>query len=279
MFIQQFLDYIKFEKRYSSHTVVSYQTDLKQFTQYLLEEYQISKIQEVSYNIIRSWIVSLVDSKIASRSVNRKITTLKSYFKFLLREGQVDKNPMLKIVAPKTSKKLPLFIEQKKMNHLLDEIYFEEDFEGLRDNLILKLFYYTGIRLSEWVNIKVLGKRNKERIIPFNLELKIAFEKYFAARVPEIEEKFLFLTSKGKKVYDKLVYRVVNKYLDRIITNDKKSPHILRHTFATHMLNNGAELNAVKELLGHTNLSATQVYTHNTFEKLKKSYNQAHPIA
>ena len=291
MFIQQFLDYIKFEKRYSKHTVVSYQTDLKQFEKYLIKEYQIEDVKEINYNIIRSWIVSLVDSKISSRSINRKITTLKSYYKFLLKEQQVDVNPMLKIVSPKSSKKLPVFIEQKKMNHLLDEIHFENDFTGIRDKLILQLFYYTGIRLSELINIKdsdisfssntikVLGKRNKERILPFNIELKEAIQKYISVREIIIDEKLLLLTSKGKKLYEKLVYRVVKQYLNTVVTSNKKSPHILRHTFATHMLNNGAELNAVKELLGHANLSATQIYTHNTFEKLKKSYNQAHPRA
>jgi len=291
--IISFDNYLRFEKRFSTHTSDAYLQDLKQFQIYLNTQYNINKIDEVDFQIIRSWSVSLLENNISPRSVNRKISALKSFYRFLLKNGIVLKNPMLKIISPKTSKKLPVYVEQEKMNSLFEEIQFEDSFKGIRDKAILELFYATGIRLSELCNIKisdiniynsqikVLGKRNKERIIPLTNNLKNVFSGYIDARsqVSNIQDDSLFITEKGKKIYQKLAYRIVNYYLSMVTTISKKSPHVLRHTFATHMLNNGAELNAIKEILGHANLSATQVYTHNTVEKLKKVYKQAHPRA
>jgi integrase/recombinase XerC len=292
MVTERFIEYIQFEKRYSPHTVTAYSNDLTQFFEFLQSQYNILDIKEVNHPMIRSWLVALMEQKITPRSVNRKLTTLKSFYRFMIREGIVEENPMRKIISPKTSKRLPVFVESDKMELLLDRIEFGTDFSGRRDNLILEMFYSTGMRLSELVNlsesdidfhngnIKVLGKRNKERLIPFSKKLEGLIRDYIAIK----EETFgqmadLFVTDTGKKVYPKLVYLIVKKYLGEVTTLVKKSPHILRHTFATHLLNNGAELNAVKELLGHANLSATQVYTHNTIEKLKTIYKQAHPKA
>jgi len=233
-----------------------------------------------------------MEKKITARTVNRKLTTLKTFYRFLIREGMVDENPMKKIISPKTARRLPVFVEKEKMDILLDEVEFREGFPGVRDRLILEMFYSTGMRLSELVNlkvtdidfhkstIKVLGKRNKERLIPFSKKFEGLIENYIKCK----EEKFgyspeLFLADNGRKIYPKMVYLIVKRYLGEVTTLVKKSPHILRHTFATHLLNNGAELNAVKELLGHANLSATQIYTHNTIEKLKTIYKQAHPKA
>jgi integrase/recombinase XerC len=283
-----FLEFIQYEKRASKHTLVAYSNDIKQFVTYLSTTYEITKIEEVNHTIIRSWIVSLMEQKISPRSVNRKITTLKTFYKFLLRQSIVTENPMLKILSPKTSKRLPVFIEKEKMDTLLDDTVFGDDFEGQRNKLIIELFYATGIRLSELINlkqsnvdlylcqIKVLGKRNKERIVPFNTILKDQIQHYITAKAG-LNDEFLFINKNGKQLYEKFVYRIVNTYLSQITTVNKKSPHVLRHTFATHMLNNGADLNAIKELLGHANLSATQVYTHNTVEKLKNIHKQAHP--
>jgi integrase/recombinase XerC len=232
----------------------------------------------------------MMEQKISARSINRKITTLKTFYKYLLRQGLVTENPMLKIQPPKTSKKLPVFVEKEKMDLLLDNVTFEEGEEGQRNRLIIELFYATGMRLSELINLrekdvdlysgqlKVLGKRNKERIIPFSNELKRTIESYHAIKSFK-DSEFLLVNSSGEKLYEKLVYKIVKQYLSLVTTIDKKSPHVLRHTFATHMLNNGADLNAIKELLGHANLSATQVYTHNTVEKLKNIHKLAHPKA
>jgi integrase/recombinase XerC len=292
MVTERFLAYIEFEKRYSPNTVVAYRNDLDQFFEYLALSYNINAINEVSHSMIRSWLVNMIEHDILPRSVNRKLTTLKSFYKFLIREGVVVENPMRKITSPKTSTRLPVFIDKEKMDILLDRSDFGEGYSGLRDKLIIEMFYATGMRLSELINlketdidfhnntIKVLGKRNKERLIPFSYRFSLLLKEYLT----EKERCFsgnqdLFLTGKGRKVYPKMVYLTVNKYLAGVTTLDKKSPHVLRHTFATNMLNNGAELNAVKELLGHANLSATQVYTHNTIEKLKTIYKQAHPKA
>lgn len=285
-----FVEYLQFEKRFSPHTLVAYQTDLSQFIDYLEHAYEIKVIEEVNHSLIRSWIVDLMNHKISPRSVNRKITTLKTFYKFLLRQKIVVENPMLKIQSPKTSKRLPVFVEKEKMDTLLDNIEFGDDATGLRNKLIIELFYATGMRLSELINlkesdvdlyanqVKVLGKRNKERIIPFAAELKSLIKKYMDSK-PESSIDLLFLSDKGKKMSEKFVYTSVKMYLSQVTTIDKKSPHVLRHTFATHMLNNGADLNAIKDLLGHANLSATQVYTHNTVEKLKNIHKQAHPKA
>ena len=289
MLQNKFITYLSSEKRFSEHTIKSYTTDLKQFTSFLSSEFQIiDEINEISFQIIRTWIASLLEKGINPRSVNRKISTLKTYFKFLIREGELIENPMMKVVAPKSKKRLPVFIEEDQIASLLNEVQFEEGFVGQRNKLIIELFYVTGIRLSELINIKisdvdfnnqsikVLGKRNKERIIPLSSnvvnDLNIFIEN-------NQKNKYLFTNLEGEKLYNKLVYRLVNKYIGEISSVNKKSPHILRHTFATHMLNNGADINAIKELLGHANLSATQVYTHNTIEKLKTVYKQAHPRA
>lgn len=284
-----FLEYLQYEKRFSAHTVLAYSTDLDQFYSYLKDAYSVDQLSQIEHLIIRSWIVSMMDSGVSSRTVNRKITTLKTFYKFLLRRGLVMENPMLKITSPKTSKRLPVFVEKEKMDNLLDMVQFDDE-NGLRDKLILELFYATGMRLSELINLKqkdvdlvanqlkVLGKRNKERIIPFGNELGKKIEEYLAAKESHSGE-FLMEGKEGKKLSEKLVYTIVKKYLSQVTTIEKRSPHVLRHTFATHMLNNGADLNAIKELLGHANLSATQIYTHNTVEKLKNIHKQAHPKA
>lgn len=293
MSAERFLQYIKFEKRFSPHTVLAYENDLVQFFKYQQSTYEIIDVKEINHSMIRSWIVSLMEAKITSRSVNRKITTLKTYYRFLLRNGNVSVNPMLKIQSPKTSKRLPVFVEEGQMDLLFDQVNFGDGYEAVRDKMILELFYATGMRLTELVGlketdidlnncqIKVLGKRNKERVIPFTNLLRQEIEKYLETKkenfIPDTNN--LFVTDKGKPVYQKLIYRIVTKRLSEVTTLDKKSPHVLRHTFATHMLNHGADINSIKEILGHANLSATQVYTHNTIEKLKKVYKQAHPRA
>ncbi|MCD4745235.1 MAG: tyrosine recombinase XerC [Bacteroidales bacterium] len=295
MLKENFIQYIQFEKRYSSNTVIAYQKDLDQFFSFINNEYNIYNLNDVDYLMIRSWLVNLMELSLTTRSVNRKLTTLKSFYKYLIKEGVIKENPMIKIISPKTSKKLPVFVEKKKMDLLFDDIDFGNNFCGIRDRLILEMFYHTGMRLSELVNllhsdidiynstIKVLGKRNKERIIPFGNNLKDLLSQYINIKQKlfrkKEESKYFFTTEKGRKIYNKLVYRIVNLYLGKVTTLDKKSPHVLRHTFATHMLNNGADLNSIKELLGHANLSATQIYTHNTIEKLKNIYKQAHPRA
>ena len=289
MFKNEFTQYISAEKRFSEHTIKSYLTDLNQFTTYIGAEFAIHEdVNKINFQIIRSWIASMLEKEISPRSVNRKISTLKTYFKFLLRNKFLEESPMLKVVAPKSKKRLPVFIEEDQMESLLTEITFEDGFIGQRNKLIIELFYVTGIRLSELINIKikdidfqnqlikVLGKRNKERLIPLSPSM-IQLLKSFIEN--NQLNHFLFTNLDGNKLYTKLVYRIVNKYIGEISSVNKKSPHILRHTFATHMLNNGADINAIKELLGHSNLSATQVYTHNTIEKLKTVYKQAHPRA
>ena len=286
---EKFINYLSSEKRFSVHTITSYSNDINQFFLFLSEEYKItSELSEVNFQIVRSWIASLLEQGVTPRSVNRKISTLKTYFKFLIREGVIQESPMLKVVAPKSKKRLPLFVEEDQIESLLNGVEFDDGFIGERDKLIIELFYVTGIRLSELINIKisdlnfdnnlvkVLGKRNKERLIP--LSARIVKELQFFIENYKIDN-YLFTNLGGTKVYTKLVYRVVNKYIGKISSINKKSPHILRHTFATHMLNHGADINAIKELLGHANLSATQVYTHNTIEKLKSVYKQAHPRA
>jgi integrase/recombinase XerC len=289
---QQFLDYLRYEKRFSPHTITAYSADLDQFITYCIKSYEILALQEINSQVVRSWIVSLMENEIIARSVNRKITSLKTFYKFLLREELVSENPMLKIQAPKTGKRLPVFVEKEKMMHLLDNVGFGSDFEGIRNRLVIEMFYGTGMRLSELLNLKiadidlynsqlkVLGKRNKERVIPFNHELGRQIRDYLKfIENFENKEGFFFTTEKGVKLYEKLVYGIVKAYLSQVTTAGKKSPHVLRHTFATHMLNNGADLNAIKEILGHANLAATQVYTHNTVEKLKSIHKQAHPKA
>jgi integrase/recombinase XerC len=294
MVIERFIQYIQFEKRYSAHTITSYRNDLSQFFSYLDSDYKISEINEINFQHIRSWLVYLMEHNITTRTINRKITTLKSFYRFLLKEKLTEENPMNMVIAPKMSKRLPLFVEKNKMDKLFDNFDFGSDYIGIRDKLIIEMFYMTGMRLSELVNItskdidiqkkciKVLGKQNKERIIPFTTTLEKHISIYMNLRdsLPNAHDsKYFFLKLNGEKIYNKLVYRLINYYLSIVTTLDKKSPHVLRHTFATHMLNNGADLNAIKEILGHANLSATQIYTHNTVEKLKKVYKQSHPKA
>jgi integrase/recombinase XerC len=292
MDIKQFLQYLRYEKRFSPHTIIAYQKDLEQFSSYLKETYETEDEISITFSMVRSWIVDLMEKEISPRSVNRKITSLKTFFRFLLRQGKIESNPMLKVQSPKTSKRLPVFIDEKKIELLFADTNFGEDFNGIRDRLLLEIFYATGMRLSELIGleesgvdtfqcqVKVLGKRNKERIIPFTDKLKKLILDYLEAR-KEITKNppGFFVTDKGKKLYPKFVYRIVTSRLGTVTTLEKKSPHVLRHTFATHMLNRGADINSVKELLGHANLSATQVYTHNTIEKLKQVYKLAHPRA
>jgi integrase/recombinase XerC len=285
-----FVNYLQFEKRFSTHTIVAYSNDLKQFFDFVEETYNVKELEEINHSVIRSWIVDMIENDMTSRSVNRKITSLKTFYKFLLRQQVVLENPMLKIQSPKTSKRLPVFVEKEKMDTLLDSFEFGDDFEGQRNKLIIELFYATGMRLTELIHLKeqnidlnncqlkVLGKRNKERIIPFNPQIKEQIKKYKKIK-EDLSDEYLFVNNKGKKLDPKIIYLLVKSYLSQVTTLEKRSPHVLRHTFATHMLNNGADLNSIKELLGHANLSATQIYTHNTVEKLKNIHKLAHPKA
>ncbi len=292
-YITSFLSYIEYERRYSKHTIESYGNDLEQFRLYLKSEYQKEEIELASHLEIRSWIVQMMEQKISPRSINRKLSTLKSFFKFLMRKGVVKKSPLGKVLAPKTSKRLPVFVEKSGIERLLTDIEFPEGFEGARDKMIIDLFYGTGMRRSELNNlketdidsynaqIKVLGKGNKERIIPIQPQLRTALREYIDLKNQSIANSsiHLFVNREGKLLNPSNIYQIVKKYLNLITTIDKKSPHVLRHTFATHLMNNGADINAVKELLGHASLAATQVYTHNTIDKLKNIYKQAHPKA
>jgi integrase/recombinase XerC len=289
---KQFIDYLSKEKRYSLHTITAYRGDLVQFENYLMTNFDmdLNNPVEISHSCIRSWIVDLMEQGKSPRSINRKLSTLKSYFKYLLRINVVQDSPLQKISALRVSKRLPVFIESDKAEMLFNEVEFSDDLAGSRDRLILELFYGTGVRLSELINIKVqdvninrleikvLGKRSKERIIPISDKLSGLIKGYLKHSKQETSE-FLILTRKGQKAYSKMIYRLVYKYLSFVTTMSKKSPHILRHTFATHLLNGGADLYAIKELLGHSSLAATQVYTHNSIEKLKEVYKNAHPRA
>jgi integrase/recombinase XerC len=287
---EDFIKHLKYEKRYSDHTVVAYKNDLAQFIQFMNGSSEDFEFGSITSKQIRSWVVSLMGQGVQPRSINRKISTLKSFYKYMMIQGVLSENPATLVTLPKVGKKLPTFVQEENLNQLLDFDFFGHDFVGTRDKTIISLLYGTGIRLAELKNlevqninmiehtIKVLGKRNKERIIPYPISIEVPMKEYLCFR-EEIDgkSKFLLLTFDGKQVYDKLIYRVVNKYLSMVTTISKKSPHVLRHSFATHLLNNGADLNAVKELLGHSNLSATQIYTHTTFEKLKEIYKQSHP--
>ncbi|MCF8364731.1 MAG: tyrosine-type recombinase/integrase [Bacteroidales bacterium] len=293
---QDFIQYITHEKRYSRHTITSYDTDLKQFQDFILSQFGVINLKNADHYIVRSWLVDLLEKKNSTLTINRKISCLKSFYKYLLRDGHVSSNPMLKVIAPKTGKKVPEFVKEKDMEMLLQNIDFGNDFEGIRNKLIIETFYTTGIRVSELNNIKITdvnleaetikihGKRDKERLIPISGYLAESIKKFITIRdsifnKSEESKPYLFITSRGKQTYSRLIYRIIYKYISYVSTNSKKSPHTLRHSFATVMLNKGAELNAIKELLGHSNLSATQVYTHNSIEKLKTIYKQAHPRA
>lgn len=292
MIFKPFTDYLQLEKKYSPHTVTAYLKDLEDFQKFASEEYQYADIVNVNYSIVRSWIVSLVDSGISNRTVNRKISSLKTYYKFLLKTGQIEINPLAKHKALKTSKKIQVPFSEREIVDVMEMMQAEDNFEGLRDRLIVELFYSTGIRRAELMNvklndvsfpqktIKVLGKRNKERIIPLLPAVLNTISEYlpFREQLEKIEDaEELFLTSKGVKIYETLVYRIINSYFSLASEKVKKSPHILRHSFATHLLNEGADINAVKELLGHSSLASTQVYTQNSIAKLKEVYKNAHP--
>ncbi len=291
--IDSFIKYLQFEKRFSPHTLLSYKTDLAQADTFISENFQCA-LKDANYQALRSWLIHLVEQGLESKSVNRKIACLKSYFKFLLSREIIEKNPADKLKPLKTPKKLPSFVRESEMVVLLDQLPFPEGFVGCRDKLILNFLYGTGIRLSELIGlreadinlyqntVKVLGKRNKERVIPIPLALAFDVRKYIELKREFLLEKstnFLIVTEEGSQSYPMMIYRVVKAYLNMVTTSEKKSPHVLRHTFATHLLNKGADLNAVKDLLGHAGLAATQVYTHNTLDKLKAVYKQAHPKA
>jgi integrase/recombinase XerC len=292
MAIASFITYLSLEKKYALNTVKAYENDLNEFVLYCKEECEVVDVAQVSYPVIRNWIVALVAVKITNRTINRKIASLKAYYKFLLKTETISVNPLAKHKALKTAKKIEIPFSEAEMNEVLSSLPFSEDFEGLRDKLIIELFYATGIRRIELVNlevvnvdlsqktIKVLGKRNKERIIPLVDSLVMLFENYLESRNSMKDSgsnKFVFLLKSGTKIYETLVYRIINHYFSLVSSKVKKSPHILRHTFATHLLNKGADLNSVKELLGHASLASTQVYTHNSIAELKKVHLQSHP--
>ncbi|MEW4924060.1 tyrosine-type recombinase/integrase [Algibacter sp. 2305UL17-15] len=289
---QSFTDYLLLEKNYSKLTVQAYLSDLESLKDFINNQYGTDSIKDVNYAQIRTWIVSLVESGIANRSINRKTSSLNTYYKFLLKVGDITQNPLSKHKALKTSKKVQIPFSEEEIGTVLDELNFDNSFEGYRNKLIIELFYSTGIRRIELVElklssislnnktVKVLGKRNKERIVPLLNSVKETLANYLNKRnsLEEIKDsEHLFLTKKGVKIYEMLVYRIINDYFSQASSKVKKSPHILRHSFATHLLNQGADLNAVKELLGHTSLAATQVYTHNSIAELKKVHLKAHP--
>jgi integrase/recombinase XerC len=310
MVLEQFIQYLQYEKRFSPHTISAYQTDLGQFFAFTAASGQnhsdpaeaetqtkqlIENLADITYHDIREWVVQLMNDEQGAKSINRKISCLRTFFKFAMREGVIINNPASKIQAPKIPKRLPVIVETDKIVSLLNSTeIFDDSFSSLRDKLVIELLFGTGIRLAELVGlketdvdlyestIKVLGKRNKERVIPVNTELKLLLGKYMAVKKSENFDNnslTLLVTSKGANAYSKMIYLIVQKYLSYISTQDKKSPHVLRHTFATSLLDRGADLNSIKELLGHANLSATQIYTHNSVERLKTIYKQAHPKA
>ena len=290
--LQSFLDYLRFQKRYSRHTIIAYRKDLENFLLFLINEFESPKLKDVSSAIIRTWLAKLREEEnITSKSINRKISSLKSFFKYLMKEDVVEATPMSTITSPKVTKRLPVYVEEKDIKTLFTYVEFPDDHAGKTEKLIIELFYNTGLRVSELVNlktsqadfannyIKVLGKGNKERIIPLQKELLENLHCYIKERPQEHSNDFIFINEKGKALYARQVYNIVRKYLSLVTTVQKKSPHILRHSFATHLTNNGADLNAVKELLGHSSLAATQVYTHNSIDKLKEVFKKAHPKA
>lgn len=291
-FKKKFEDYLLLEKNYSQHTVTAYTNDIGFFESFLSSEFDDDNLIAVNYNQIRSWIVSLSDDGISNPSINRKISSLKSFYKFLLKTKQIDSSPLLKHKALKSPKKIQIPFSEKELDMVLNQITYKEGFEGIRDKLIVDLFYTTGIRRTELINlkthnvdlsnnsIKVLGKRNKERIIPILPIIEEQMKKYITERsvVQDVKDaEYFFLLLNGVKLNDSFVYRLINYYFSNVSEKVKKSPHILRHTFATHLLNNGADINSVKELLGHSSLASTQVYTHNSLAELQKVYNNAHP--
>lgn len=290
--VESFVKYLQFEKRFSPHTVTAYSNDLDQLSQFLLKTFEISKIEEALHPHLRSWVVELMDKGVSARSVNRKIVSVKSFFKFLQKRELLETNPATKLKSLKVPKDLPNFVQEAEMDNLLDRMEFPEGFAGKRDKLVIELLYATGIRLSELIGltpesvnpyentVKVLGKRNKERLVPLHAEVIKMIKEYNDLRQQEsAKSDKLLITDSGNDLYPQFVYNLVKKYLSQVTTLSKKSPHVLRHTFATHLLNKGADLNAVKDLLGHASLASTQVYTHNSIEKLKAVFDQAHPKA
>ena len=289
-----FLDFLRFERRYSPHTIVSYQTDLGQFAAYVKSAYDLADPAQATHPLIRGWVVELMQQDLDPRTVNRKVACLRSYYKFLLRAGTIAANPMLRIKAPKMAKKLPEFVPEEALNNMLNSFEFGDDFAGQRDQLVLEMLYGTGIRLSELMGIhaddvslgagtvRVTGKGNKQRIVPLNPTLMRVLERYQARRAHEFGALAgpLLLTDKGEPMYEKFVYRTVKHYLSQITTSAaQQHPHALRHAFATHLLGKGADLNSIKELLGHASLAATQVYTHLSVDRLKSVFEKAHPRA
>jgi integrase/recombinase XerC len=292
--VEDFLNYIQFEKRYSRHTLIAYKTDLQQFLEYLTTTFEAPAIPEITHQYVRSWLALLKIEAVTAKSINRKISSLKSFFKYQLRVGLLSVTPMTAVIAPKISKRLPQFVRENDIEKLFRHLPFPDDWKGFTDKLLLQLFYETGMRLSELVNlkesqidtskklIKILGKGNKERVVPIHANLLAGLKNYQEEKKCRLEQPdtvYFFVLPSGKKVYEKYVYLAVNRCLKQITTINQKSPHTLRHTFATHLTNKGADLNAVKELLGHSSLAATQIYTHNTIERLKETYQKAHPKA
>ena len=292
--VKSFLEYLLYELNRSENTIIAYRTDLEEFERYLKKNNTEADFAKVDANKVRSWVVSLMEEgKCSAASVNRKLSSLRSFYRFLLRRGLVKVDPMLKVVGPKKKKPLPSFVREEDMNRLLDDVPFDGGFEGQRDRMILEMFYATGMRLSELIGlddvdvdtsarlIKVKGKRNKQRLIPFGDELREDLLMYIKVRNEtfSVGTEAFFVLKDGRRMYPMLVYRLVRRDLSKVVALKKRSPHVLRHSFATAMLNGNAELRAVKELLGHENLATTEIYTHATFEELKKVYEQAHPRA
>ena len=293
--IDSFVNYLEFEKKASPHTVEAYRRDLTQFEEFLALSFEINEISEASHPELRAWVIDLVDSGLSTTSVNRKIATLRSYYKFLLRSRIISKDPTYKLKGLKNPRKLPEFVQEDTILAVLDESVYEPSFEGQRDKMVMEFLYLTGVRLSELIglkwsdvnliedSVKVLGKRKKERIIPITKGLKqniLLYKKVFEERFSKVgQSEYFIVSNQQKQSYPMMIFRIVRHYLDLFAQTSKRSPHVLRHTFATHLLNKGADLNAVKDLLGHANLAATQVYTHNSMEKLKAVFEQAHPKA
>lgn len=293
MLKESFLSFLRFERNYSEKTVRSYGIDLEKFEEYLKGVDEELDFTGVDADLVRGWVLRLMEQGYATTSVNRKLSSLRSFYRYLLRKRVIEKDPMATVKGPKNKKPLPVFVRDEEMSRLLDEQEWKTGLEGLRNRLIVEMFYVTGMRLSELINLKdgdvdfsaqvmkVTGKRNKQRLIPFGEELKEDMNAYLDLRDKEISgsPEAFFVRKDGKSLYPRMVYLLVRQSLSKVVTLKKKSPHVLRHTFATSMLNNGAELSAVKELLGHESLTTTEVYTHTTFEELKKVYKQAHPRA
>jgi len=291
---ESFLQYLKSEKRYSPHTLSSYENDLDKFLEFLGSVGHTGDLTRVTAQDVRAWIVDMMDKGFSAVSVHRKISCLRGFYRYMIKQGMVDSNPLERVALPKRKKSLPVFVDEEALKILLDTFDFGDDFKGLRNRMIIEMLYTTGMRRAELIGlrcddvdlsnntVKVTGKRNKQRIIPILPSFAERLRGYLRKREEEFGsgcEGWLFLTGSGKKMYDRIVYNIVKSYLSLVTTVEKKSPHVLRHTFATHMLNRGADLNSIKEFLGHANLSATQIYTHNTFEKLKEIYKRAHPRA